>query len=60
MGYCVIIPNIIAFGDETPLSKPGVGTGRTSKSRIRESIEDLRRVILWAANNGGRVAGLPD
>lgn len=56
-GYCVVIPDIVAFGDETSVStnivsKPRAGS-RAPKSRIRESVEDLRRVMLWAENNGG-------
>jgi len=62
MGYCIIIPDIVAFGDEMPIStamgpKLNGRTNRASKSRIRESIEDLRRVMLWAENNGGDFGG---
>lgn len=57
MGYCVIIPDLIAFGDEPSWMRTNPrrrdATNRISKSRLRESIEDLRRVIQWTADRGG-------
>ncbi len=60
MGYCVIIPDIIAFEDDiTNLrSVPRPVNPSSSKvqkiqspNRIRETIEDLRRVLRWAADH---------
>lgn len=65
MGYCVVIPDLIAFGDEvvTEASNtsseqtrwPPRGSSGYPPSRIRESVQELRSVMRWAYENGAYV-----
>lgn len=62
MGYCVIIPDIVAFGDVDATSSPNesasVGERRRSSasafspSKIRDSVQELRSAMRWAYDNG--------
>lgn len=66
LGYCVIIPNIVAFGDEKVGAEPNVESTRDRKkrkkpaSRIRESVEEFRVVLRWAFENGRYVLKISD
>jgi hypothetical protein len=59
MGYCVVIPDLVAFGDE-PAAETGPRRTHTrrksssgySPSRIKESVQELRSVMRWAYENG--------
>ena len=59
MGYCVVIPDLVAFGDEpaAETSSRQTHTRRKSSSgyspsRIKESVQELRSVMRWAYENG--------
>lgn len=55
MGYCVIIPDIVAFGDEPSAANTSTRSRSSSgysPSRIKESVQELRSVMRWAYENG--------
>ncbi|KAF8315808.1 alpha/beta-hydrolase [Clavulina sp. PMI_390] len=66
MGYCVVIPDVVAFGDvdedsgEGNESAPRRNTRNGfSPSRIRDSVHDLRSAMRWAYDNGSMYGGDP-
>jgi dienelactone hydrolase len=65
MGYCVVIPDLIAFGDEVATDMSNNSSQQThsrrrsssgyTPSRIKESVQELRAVMRWAYDNGAYV-----
>lgn len=65
MGYCVVIPDLIAFGDTHATESLNTSSRQTHSrrksssqyppSKIKESVQELRSVMRWAFDNGAYV-----